>query len=74
MTSTGISLNWVEPSSALGSRDESGVEVWYKFPLISRSSTLHASTTMAIINPALWILNNDFASAFSIRLVTTVSN
>jgi hypothetical protein len=64
--STGISLNWVEPSAA-GSRDESGVEVWYKFPLFPGVDT--SFNYHAIINPAL-DPNNDFASAFSIRLTT----
>jgi hypothetical protein len=64
--STGISFNWVEPSAA-GSRDESGVEVWYKFPLFPGVDT--SLNYQAIINPAL-DPNNDFASAFSIRLTT----
>jgi hypothetical protein len=62
---TGISLNWVDPSAA-GSRDESNVEIWYRFPFFpSLDTTL---SYMAIINPAL-DPNNDFASAFSLRLV-----
>ena len=64
--STGISFNWVEPSAA-GSRDESGVEVWYKFPLFPGVDT--SFNYQAIINPAL-DPNNDFASAFSIRFTT----
>ncbi len=63
---TGISLNWVDPS-AEGSRDESNVEIWYRFPLFPRLDTTFSY--MAIINPAL-DPDNDFASAFSFRLVT----
>jgi len=56
----------VDPSAA-GSRDESNVEIWYRFPFFpSLDTTL---SYMAIINPAL-DPNNDFASAFSLRLVT----
>jgi hypothetical protein len=63
---TGISLNWVDPSAA-GSRHESNVEIWYRFPFFpSLDTTL---SYMAIINPAL-DPDNDFASAFSIRLVS----
>ena len=62
----GIALSWVDPSAA-GSRYESNVEIWYRFPLFpSLDTTL---SYMAIINPAL-DPNNDFASAFSLRLVT----
>ena len=64
---TGLSLNWVDPS-AEGSRDESNVEVFYRFPLFGGFDT--TLSYMAIINPAL-DHENDFASAFSIRLVTT---
>ena len=64
---TGISLNWIDPS-AEGSRDESNVEVWYRFPLFGGFDT--TLSYMAIINPAL-DHDNDFASAFSIRLVTS---
>jgi hypothetical protein len=63
---TGISLNWVDPS-AEGSREESNVEIWYRFPLFPGLDT--TLSYMAIINPAL-DPNNDFASAFSLRLVT----
>jgi hypothetical protein len=64
---TGLSLNWVDPS-AEGSRDESNVEVFYRFPLFGGFDT--TLSYMAIINPAL-DHENDFASAFSIRLVTS---
>jgi hypothetical protein len=63
---TGISLNWIDPS-AEGSRYESNVEIWYRFPFFpSLDTTL---SYMAIINPAL-DPDNDFASAFSLRLVS----
>ena len=63
---TGISLNWVDPSKA-GTRNESNVEIWYRFPFFpSLDTTL---SYMAIINPAM-DPNNDFASAFSLRLVS----
>ncbi|MBD3852638.1 MAG: hypothetical protein IFK93_15130, partial [Acidobacteria bacterium] len=62
---TGISLNWVDPSKA-GTRNESNVEIWYRFPFFpSLDTTL---SYMAIINPAM-NPDNDFASAFSLRLV-----
>ncbi len=64
---TGISLNWIDPS-AENSRDESNVEVWYRFPLFGGFDT--TLSYMAIINPAL-DHENDFASAFSLRLVTS---
>jgi len=63
----GLSLNWVDPSAA-DSRDESNVEVWYRFPLIPGLDT--TLSYMAIINPAL-DPTNDFASAVSLRLVTS---
>jgi hypothetical protein len=63
---TGISLNWVDPS-AEGSRYESNVEIWYRFPIFPGLDT--TLSYMAIINPAL-DPDNDFASAFSLRLVT----
>jgi len=62
---TGISLNWVDPS-AEGSRYESNVEIWYRFPLFPSLDTTFSY--MAIINPAL-DPDNNFASAFSFRLV-----
>jgi hypothetical protein len=63
---TGISLNWVQ-NSAAGARAESNVEIWYRFPIFPGVDTTFSY--MAIINPAL-DPNNDFASAFSLRLVT----
>ncbi len=54
---TGISLNWIDPS-AENSRDESNVEVWYRFPLFGGFDTTFSY--MAIINPAL-DHENDFA-------------
>jgi hypothetical protein len=63
---TGISLNWIDPS-AEGSRDESNVEVWYRFPLFGGFDT--TLSYMAIINPAL-DHDNDFASVVSLRFVT----
>ena len=62
----GISLNWVDPSAA-DSREESNVEIWYRFPFFPGLDTTFSY--MAVINPAL-DPNNDFASAFSLRLVT----
>ena len=64
---TGISLNWIDPS-VQDSRDESNVEVWYRFPLFGGFDT--TLSYVAIINPAL-DHENDFASAFSIRFVTS---
>ena len=64
---TGLSLNWVDPS-AEGGRDESNVEFFYRFPLFGGFDTTLGY--MAIINPAL-DHENDFASAFSLRLVTS---
>ena len=64
---SGLSLNWVDPS-AEGGRDESNVELFYRFPLFGGFDT--TLSYMAIINPAL-DHENDFASAFSIRLVTS---
>ena len=63
---TGISLNWVEPT-AEGSREESNVEIWYRFPMFPGVDTTFSY--MAVINPAL-DRSNDFASVFSFRLVT----
>ena len=62
----GISLNWVDPVTA-GSRPESNVELFYRFPLYP---TLDLTLSyMGIINPAL-DPTNDYASAFSLRFVT----
>ena len=54
--------NWVQPSAA--DRDESNVELFYRFPLFP-----HVDTTLSyqmIFNPAL-DPSNDFGSAFSFR-------
>jgi len=64
---TGVSFNWIDPSAA-DSRNESSVEVWYKFPLFPGLDTTF--NYQAIINPAL-DHDNDFASAFSLRFVTS---
>ena len=63
----GVSLNWIDAVTA-GARPESGVEIFYRFPLYP---TLDMSINyQGIINPAL-DPDNDFASAFSLRFVTT---
>ena len=50
-----------------GSRPESNVEVIYRFPFFPGIDTTFSY--MAVINPAL-DPNNDFASVFSLRLVS----
>ena len=58
----GVAYNWVQPSAA--DRDESNVELFYRFPLFP-----HVDTTLSyqmIFNPAL-DPSNDFGSAFSFR-------
>ena len=63
----GVSLNWIDAVTA-GARPESGVEIFYRFPLYP---TLDMSINyMGIINPSL-DPDNDFASAFSLRFVTS---
>jgi len=54
---TGISLNWIDPS-AEGSRDESNVEVWYRFPFGTGSRCLVDLTPRLVIwrsSILLWI-------------------
>jgi hypothetical protein len=63
----GVSLNWVDPVTA-GSRTESNVEILYRFPLFPELDM--TISYMGIINPAL-DPNNDYASAFSLRFVST---
>ena len=59
----GVAYNWVQPSGV--DRDESNVELFYRFPLFP-----HFDTTLsyqAIFNPAL-DPSNEFGSAFSFRM------
>ena len=60
------SLNWVDPVAA-GARNESNVEILYRFPVNPRLDM--TMTYMGIINPAL-DPTNSYASAFSLRFVT----
>ena len=63
----GVSLNWIDAVTA-GSRPESNVEIFYRFPL---NPELDLSISyMGIIDPAL-DPTNDYASAFTLRFVTT---
>ena len=63
----GVSLYWIDAVTA-GARPESSVEVFYRFPLYP---TLDMSINyMGIIPPSL-DPDNDFASAFSLRFVTS---
>ena len=62
----GVAYNWVQPSAV--DRDESNVEMFYRFPLFPEmDATL---SYQAIINPAL-DPDNDYGSAFSLRLRST---
>ena len=56
-----------KPPVAEGSRDESNVEILYRFPLFPGIDTTFRY--MVVINPDL-DPNNDFASVFSLRLMT----
>jgi hypothetical protein len=63
----GVAYNWIQPSAA-GARDESNVELFYRFPLFP-----HTDMTLSyqeIINPAL-DPTNDSASVFSLRFRST---
>ena len=61
-----VSLNWVDPVAA-GSREESNVEILYRFPLFPKLDM--TISYMGVINPAL-DPTNDYASAFSLRFVS----
>jgi len=63
----GLAYNWVQPS-AVGARDESNVEIFYRFPLFPLTDM--TLSYQEIINPAL-DPNNDSASVFSIRFRST---
>lgn len=59
----GLAYSWVQPSQS--NRDESNVELFYRFPILP-----HVDTTLsyqAIFNPAL-DPTNEFGSAFSFRI------
>ena len=62
----GVSYNWIDAVTE-GARREQNVEIFYRFPLFPGLDT--TLSYMAIINPSL-DHSNDFASAFSIRLVS----
>ena len=64
--SVGVSYNWIDAVTE-GARREQNVEIFYRFPLFPGLDTTFSY--MAVINPSL-DHNNDFASVFSIRLVT----
>jgi hypothetical protein len=59
----GVAYNWVQPTGV--DRDESNVELFYRFPLFPELDT--TVSYQAIINPAL-DPNNDYGSAVSLRL------
>lgn len=62
----GTAYNWVQPTGV--DRDESNVELFYRFPLFPEvDATL---SYQAIINPAL-DPTNDYGSALSVRLRST---
>ncbi|NQT14567.1 MAG: carbohydrate porin [Planctomycetes bacterium] len=63
----GAAYNWVQPT-AVGARDESNVELFYRFPLFPYTDM--TLSYQAIIHPAL-DPNNDFASVFSLRFRST---
>ena len=64
----GVAYNWAQPSPLLSDRDESNIETFYRFPLFPEvDATL---SYQAIINPAL-DPDNDYGSAFSLRLRST---
>jgi porin len=63
----GAAYNWVEPS-APDSRDESNIELFYRFPLFPMTDM--SLSYQSIINPAL-DPNNDSASVLSIRFRST---
>ena len=62
----GVAYNWLLPTNV--DRDESNFEMFYRFPLFPEmDATL---SYQAILNPAL-DPDNDFGSAFSLRLRST---
>jgi hypothetical protein len=63
----GAAYNWVQPSE-VRARDESNVELFYRFPLFPYTDM--TLSYQAIINPA-WDPTNDSASVFSLRLRST---
>lgn len=63
----GTAYNWVQPS-ALGARDESNFELFYRFPLFPLTDM--TLSYQQIVNPAL-DPTNDSASVFSIRFRST---
>ena len=63
----GTAYNWVQPTAG-GARDESNVELFYRFPLFPYTDM--TLSYQAIIHPAL-DPNNDYASVFSLRLRST---
>ena len=63
----GAAVNWVEPS-AKGSRDETNVELFYRFPLFPLTDL--TMSYQSIINPAL-DPTNSHASVFGIRFRST---
>ena len=63
----GAAYNWVQPT-AVAARDESNVEFFYRFPLFPNADM--TLSYQAIINPSL-DPNNDFGSAFSLRIRST---
>ena len=63
----GAAYNWVQPS-ATGARDESNVELFYRFPLFPLTDM--TLSYQEIIHPAL-DPSNDSASVFSIRFRST---
>lgn len=64
----GVAYNWAQPSPLISDRDESNIETFYRFPLFPElDATL---SYQAIINPAL-DPDNDYGSAFSLRLRST---
>ena len=64
----GTAYNWVQPT-AVGSRDESNVELFYRIPLFPLTDM--TLSYQEVINPAL-DPTNDSASVFSLRLRSTV--
>jgi hypothetical protein len=63
----GVAYNWIQPSAA-GARDESNVELFYRFRLFP--NTYLTVRYKEIINPAL-DPTNDSASVFSLRFRST---
>ena len=63
----GVAYNWVQPS-AVGARDESNVEFFYRFPIFPQVDL--TLSYQSIFHPAL-DPDNDHASVFSVRLRTT---